>query len=29
MIAATAVALGMPLVTCDRQIHTSGIPIIW
>lgn len=29
MIAATAVALGMMLVSCDRQIQASGIPVIW
>lgn len=29
IIAATAVILGVPLVTCDQRIHTSGIPIIW
>lgn len=29
MIAATAVALGLPLATRDRQIQASGIPIIW
>ena len=29
MIAATAVALGLPLVTRDRQIQSSGIPVVW
>lgn len=29
MIAATAVALGLPLVTRDRQIQASGIAVIW
>lgn len=29
MIAATAVALGLPLVTRDQQIQNSGIPTIW
>lgn len=29
MIAATAVALGLPLATRDQQIQASGIPIIW
>jgi PIN domain nuclease of toxin-antitoxin system len=29
MIAATAVALGLPLVSRDRQIHASGISVIW
>lgn len=29
MIAATAVALGLPLVSCDKQIQTSGIAVIW
>ena len=29
MIAATALALGLPLVTRDRQIHASGITVIW
>jgi PIN domain nuclease of toxin-antitoxin system len=29
MIAATAVALGLPLVTRDKQIQSSGITVIW
>jgi PIN domain nuclease of toxin-antitoxin system len=29
MIAATAVALGMSLVTRDQQLQTSGIPTLW
>jgi len=29
IIAATALYLGLPLVTRDRQIQTSGIPTIW
>lgn len=29
MIAATAVVLRLPLVTRDRQIQASGIPVIW
>ena len=29
MIAATAVALGLPLVTRDQQIQASGITVIW
>ncbi|MBY0513502.1 MAG: type II toxin-antitoxin system VapC family toxin [Gemmataceae bacterium] len=29
MIAATAVALGLALVTRDQQIQNSGIPTIW
>jgi len=29
IIAATARYLGLPLVTCDRQIQASGIPTIW
>ena len=29
MIAATAVALGVPLVTRDSQILSSGIAVIW
>jgi PIN domain nuclease of toxin-antitoxin system len=29
IIAATAVHLGLPLVTADSQIHSSGIAIIW
>ena len=29
MIAATAVALGLPLVSRDRQILASGIAVIW
>ena len=29
MIAATAVALGLPLVSRDRQILASGIAFIW
>lgn len=29
MIAATAVALGLPLVTRDHQIHASGVAVVW
>src|SRR5437016_6249181 len=29
MIAATAVALGLPLVSRDRRIQASGITVIW
>ncbi len=29
IIAATALALGLPLVTADRQIRASGIETIW
>lgn len=29
MIAASAVALGVPLVTRDQQIQASGIAVIW
>ena len=29
IIAATALALGIPLVTSDRQIRASGVPVIW
>ncbi len=29
MIAATAAAQAMTLVSCDRQIQASGIPVIW
>lgn len=29
MIAATAVALGVPLVTRDHQIQASGIAVLW
>jgi predicted nucleic acid-binding protein len=29
IIAATALALGVPLVTADRQIRASGIETIW
>ena len=29
MIAATAIALGLPLATRDQQIQASGIPVIW
>jgi PIN domain nuclease of toxin-antitoxin system len=29
MIAATAVALGLPLATRDAQIAAAGIPVIW
>lgn len=29
MIAATAVALGLPLATRDQQVQASGIPVIW
>jgi len=29
MIAATAIALGVALVTRDRQIGSAGIPVIW
>jgi PIN domain nuclease of toxin-antitoxin system len=29
MIAATALHLGLPLVTADHEIHRSGIPVIW
>jgi len=29
MIAATSIALDLPLITADGKIHRSGIPIIW
>jgi predicted nucleic acid-binding protein len=29
MIAATALHLGLPLVTLDREIRRTGLPIIW
>ena len=29
IVAATAVQLGIPLVTADAQIHASGTPTIW
>jgi PIN domain nuclease of toxin-antitoxin system len=29
VIAATALTLGLPLVTCDHKIIASGIPTIW
>jgi PIN domain nuclease of toxin-antitoxin system len=29
MIAATAVTLGVPLVTRDQRIRSSGVPTIW
>jgi PIN domain nuclease of toxin-antitoxin system len=29
MIAATALALGLPLVTRDRRIQASGVTVIW
>jgi PIN domain nuclease of toxin-antitoxin system len=29
MIAATAVALGVPLVTRDQRLQNSGVPTIW
>ncbi|HEY2587545.1 MAG TPA: type II toxin-antitoxin system VapC family toxin [Tepidisphaeraceae bacterium] len=29
VVAATAVHLGVPLVTEDAMIHASGIPVIW
>jgi PIN domain nuclease of toxin-antitoxin system len=29
VIAATALALGIPLVTCDHMIRASGVPTIW
>ncbi len=29
MIAATALALGCPLITADEKIHRAGIPVIW
>ena len=29
IIAATALYLKLPLVTCDRQIRAAGIPTIW
>lgn len=29
IIAATALRLGIPLVTCDRRIQSSGIQTIW
>jgi PIN domain nuclease of toxin-antitoxin system len=29
MIAATALSLGLPLVTRDRKIHASGMTVIW
>lgn len=29
MLVATAVALGLPLVSRDSQIHASGISVIW
>ncbi len=29
IIAATALHLGLPLVTVDSKIHSSGLPVIW
>lgn len=29
IIAATAVHLGLPLITADSQIRSSGSPVIW
>jgi PIN domain nuclease of toxin-antitoxin system len=29
IVAATAVYLGLPLITADSQIRSSGIPVIW
>ncbi len=29
VIAATALALGIPLVTCDGKIRASNVPTIW
>ncbi len=29
IIAATALHLGLPLVTCDRRLQTAGIQTIW
>lgn len=29
MIAGTAVNLGVPLVTADRQIRSAGLPTVW
>ena len=29
IIAATALHLGLPLVTCDQRIQSAGIPTIW
>jgi len=29
IIAATSLALGLPLVTSDRQIRASGVAVIW
>lgn len=29
MIAATALHLGLPLVTADHRIHAAGLPAIW
>lgn len=29
IIAATALHLGLPVVTCDHRIQSSGIPTIW
>lgn len=29
IIAATAIALGLPLITCDRKIRASGVKTIW
>jgi len=29
IIAATALHLGVPLVTCDRRLQSGGIRVIW
>jgi PIN domain nuclease of toxin-antitoxin system len=29
IIAATALHLNLPLVTCDHKLHAAGIPTIW
>ncbi len=29
IIAATAIALGLPLITCDSMIRASGVKTIW
>ncbi len=29
MIVATALSLGLPLVTRDRNIQAAGVPVVW
>jgi PIN domain nuclease of toxin-antitoxin system len=29
VIAATALHLGLPLISCDRRMPLTGIPLIW